>query len=151
MGVILRVDLKEVANRNWALTVVLIELPCLLNLSSQVSNLVTTVSDDVFLKVNNTEAMRGKIVWWGELFREEKEKEGRERGQENTFRNWVLSASDFYSMYVCAICSQCPQRPEDGVGFSGTEHECWESNPDSLAKRPVLSCKAVSSPARPMC
>lgn len=41
--------MKEVANRNWALTVVLIELPCLLNLSSQVSNLVTTVSDDVFL------------------------------------------------------------------------------------------------------
>lgn len=27
--------------------------------------------------------MRGKIVWWGELFREEKEKEGRRRGQEN--------------------------------------------------------------------
>lgn len=94
------------------------------------------------------------IEWWGEVLREEEEeKEGRERGQESipSVRElgYVGSFCFRFLLYVhlCTICTQCPQRPEDGVGFSGTEHGCWESNPDPLAKRPVLYSKAVSSPA----
>lgn len=49
VGLIPWVDLKEGANRNCAVTVFLVELPCVLNLSSKVSNLVTTDSDNVFL------------------------------------------------------------------------------------------------------
>lgn len=101
--------------------------------------------------------MRGKslclfLLSGGESYSERRRRKKGGKEDEKTYLRELVYVGSFcfrFLFYVrlCTICTQCPQRPEDGVRFSGTEHGCWESNPDPLAKWPVLYSKAVGSPA----
>lgn len=85
--------------------------------------------------------MVGRVIQRGEGERREEK-----RTRKHTFRNWVLSALDFYSMYVCAPYAHSAHRGQktvsDSLGLNmnaGNQIQIhWQSGQYSPVRQLVL-------------